>query len=129
MTTNRWYLRGSDAFEIDSKVIGDRIAVGVAAPDPAILAAFKARDRFDVVYPLDGTLTLSSAAAICLVQLADLIRPGFPPLLLVGLDYPEGRPNARTRDYTMADCVPPSMAAMVGSTPESTPGGAERFLS
>jgi predicted alpha/beta superfamily hydrolase len=128
-TPRPWTIRGSEAFDIHSTAIGDTLSIGVWRPDPQILAAFgKTVERFGIVYLLDGTLALGPAATTCLLQLADLIRPGFPPLLLVGIDYPEGRPNARTRDYTMADAVAESFRAVVGTGPENTPGGAERFL-
>jgi predicted alpha/beta superfamily hydrolase len=78
---------------------------------------------------LDGGWCLAAAAAVALVQLVDLVRSGFPPLLLVGIDYPEGRPGSRSRDYTMADAVPddPMIDAMKAH-PLTAPGGADRFL-
>lgn len=128
-----WPLRGSDAFEIESKAVGDRFAVGVWRPSEAFLRArgrTLTTDSFDLVYVLDGSWALGAAAAICTLQGVDVVRPGFPALLLVGVDYPEGRPNARTRDYTMTDSVDRALVGSVnyGNTPETTPGGADRFL-
>jgi predicted alpha/beta superfamily hydrolase len=125
-----WPLRGSEAFELESKAVSDTFAVGAWQPDPAFLKARgrSADEPLDLVYVLDGSWALNVAAVICTLQLADLIRPGFPPLLLVGVDYPEGRPNARSRDYTMADSVPEPMNAQLSANPATTPGGAERFL-
>ncbi len=125
-----WPLRSSEAFELESKAVGDTFAVGVWKPDPAFLGARgrPANEPLSLVYVLDGSWALNVAAVICNLQLVDLVRPGFPPLLLVGVDYPEGRPNARSRDYTMADSVPESMRAPMSASAATTPGGAERFL-
>ena len=126
-----WTLRGSEAFDVESKAVGDTLAVGVWQPPEAFLKARGVtRGRFDIVYVLDGSWALPVAAGICMLQLVDLVRPGFPPLLLVGVDYPEDKPNARTRDYTMVDAVDAALAkaANYGSTKETTPGGADRFL-
>src|SRR5262249_54927192 len=77
-----WPLRGSEAFELESKEVGDTMAVGVWQPEPQILAAFgrSADEKLDVVYVLDGSWALGVAATVCTLQLADLVRPGFPPL-------------------------------------------------
>jgi predicted alpha/beta superfamily hydrolase len=127
-----WPVRGAEAFELESKEVGDTMAVGVWQPDPRFLAArgVAAGDKLDVVYVLDGSWALGIASALCTLQLVDLVRPGFPPLLLVGVDYPEGRPNARSRDYTMKDAVPKAMAAALAANPATAtaPGGADKFL-
>lgn len=126
---NPWTLRGSESFEHRSTAIGDTVSVGVCRPDPTFLTRLgRQAEPLEIAYVLDATLALAPAAVTATLKLADLVRPGFPPLLLVGIDYPEGRPNARTRDYTMTDSVPESMRAMLGTGPESTPGGADRFL-
>jgi len=129
--TTRWPLRHSQSFEIDSKAVGDRFAIGTWQPDPAFLAArnLKTDQPLQLVYVLDGGWGLAAAAAIALLQLADTVKPGFPPLLLVGIDYPEGRMGSRSRDYTMADAVPddPMIDAMKAN-PLTAPGGADRFL-
>jgi predicted alpha/beta superfamily hydrolase len=125
-----WPVRGTEAFDLESKEVGDTMAVGVWQPDPQFLAArgVPAGGKLDLVYVLDGSWALGIAAALATLQLADLIRPGFPPLLLVGVDYPEGRPNARSRDYTMKDSVPKAMAQALAATPATNPGGADKFL-
>ncbi|MEO8452800.1 MAG: alpha/beta hydrolase-fold protein [Gemmatimonadota bacterium] len=125
-----WPVRGSEAFELESKEVGDTMAVGVWQPDPQLLAfrGVAAGEKLNVVYVLDGSWALGIAAAVCALQLADLVRPGFPPLLLVGVDYPEGRPNARSRDYTMKDSVPKAMAQAMAATPATAAGGADKFL-
>ena len=125
-----WPVRGSEAFELESKEVGDTMAVGVCQPDPQLLAfrGLAAGEKLDAVYVLDGSWALGIAAAVCTLQLADLVRPGFPPLLLVGVDYPEGRPNARSRDYTMKDSVPKAMVQAMAANPATAPGGADKFL-
>lgn len=127
----RWPLRGADAFEIDSQAVGDRFAVGAWRPDPLFLKmrGLPPDQEFQLVYVLDGSWALALAAAVCTLQLADLVKPGFPPLLLVGVDYPEGRINSRSRDYTMADAVPDHpLLAQASKDPRTCPGGADRFL-
>jgi len=125
-----WPLRDSQAFEFRSKAVGDTMAVGVwssVRPGPAGSDARPV--PLELVYVLDGSFALAVAAATCRLLGADLVNPGFPPVLLVGLDYPEDRPNARTRDYTMKDSVPEYMGKLLGTgTPQTTPGGADRFL-
>lgn len=130
-----WPVRGSVAFELESKSVGDTFAIGVWQPDAAIVKArgAAAADGFDLVYVLDGSWGLNVAASVARQQLVDFLRPGFRLPLLVGIDYPEGRPNARTRDYTMADdgsADHPSLRDILkfGSTPAVTLGGADRFL-
>jgi predicted alpha/beta superfamily hydrolase len=127
-----WPLRGSEAFELESKVVGDRFSIGVWRADPAVLAARGLADAQEpkLVYVLDGSWALGIAAAFSMLQLFDLVRPGFPPLLLVGIDYPTGRVNSRSRDYTMIDSVPkdhPDLGRLY-SDPLTRPGGADRFL-
>ena len=86
-------------------------AVGVWKPGAEFLALTGQADDLpplDIVYVLDGSWALAMAATICQLQLVDLVKPGFPPLLLVGVDYPEGQPNARTRGlHPYRPCGPP----------------------
>ena len=129
-SSNPWPVRGSEAFEFESAAVGDTMAVGVWRPDPQMLAAGgrDANEPLDIVYVLDGSWALGVAATICTLQLVDLIKPGFPPLMLVAVDYPEGNANARSRDYTMRDSVPKAMAEALSASPATTPGGADSFL-
>ena len=122
-----WPLRGSESFTIHSERVGDNLAVGVWQPAGEFLElADRTAEPLDVVYVLDGAWALGVAATICQLQLVDLVKPGFPPLLLVGIDYPEDQPNARTRDYTHNDLATPLES---GETPpERTIGGADSFL-
>jgi uncharacterized protein len=131
-TPSGWPLRGSEYFEIESASVGDRMAVGIWQL-PAQFRAFRATANPmplpKVVYVLDGSIALASAACLCMLQVVDLIRPGFEPLLLVGLDYVEGRLNARTRDYVPAGAAPESVTKhLEGHPPEFHPGGADRFM-
>jgi hypothetical protein len=129
-----WTLRGSESFDLESTSVGDTFVVGVWPPNRAFLEArgLSAASELDLVYVLDGSWALNLAASICLLQLVDTVRPGFPPLLLVGVDYPEGRPNARTRDYTPPDDGSPQFPRLaemlkLGATPQQTPGGRSGF--
>ena len=124
-----WPLRGSESFVIDSEAVGDRLAVGVSEPDAQMLELIGGTAELpppDLVYVLDGSWALATAAFIARLQLVDLVKPGFPPLVMVGVDYPEDQPNARTRDYTHTDLATPLQAGEL--PPEQTIGGADNFL-
>jgi predicted alpha/beta superfamily hydrolase len=128
---SRWPVRGSEAFEVESKAVGDRFSIGVWRPDAAFSAMRGVTaEEPQLVYVLDGSWALGVAAAFSMLQLVDLVRPGFPPLLLVGVDYAEGRANSRSRDYTMVDAVSSENPALSGifADPLTRPGGADRFL-
>jgi len=129
-TEQPWPLRGSEAFDFDSTHVGDRLAVGVWRPDERMLAMRGADSDtpLDLVYVLDGSFALAMAAGVCMLQLVDLVKPGFPPLILVGVDYPVGAPNSRSRDYTMEDSVPAAMTEGLKLSPQTAPGGAGKFL-
>jgi predicted alpha/beta superfamily hydrolase len=125
-----WPVRGSDSFQLESKAVGDTFAVGVVPPERTVLDRGTVKDEgvYQLVYVLDGSWALAMVAGIAMLQLVDLIRPGFPPLLLVGVDYPEGHANCRSRDYTMVDSVWPAMVPVLEASPDTAPGGAEKFL-
>ena len=128
----RWPLRDSEAFELESKAVGDRFSIGVWRPPLQMLAmrGVSVTEEHQLVYVLDGSWALGIAAAFSMLQLVDMVRPGFPPLLLVGVDYAEGRTNSRSRDYTMVDAVSadhPVLGSMFAD-PLMRPGGADRFL-
>lgn len=129
-TGSPWPLRNSEAFIYRSKAVGDDMAIGLwSNVGQGPLRAGGTTVPLEVVYVLDGSFALAVAASVCRLLAADRIDPGFPPVLLVGVDYPEHRPNARTRDYTMRESVPEYLNKLldVGS-PQTTPGGAEKFL-
>lgn len=127
-----WPLRGSEALTIESKAVGDSFAVGVWQPEERLLAlsgrTAESGQPMDVVYVLDGSWALGMAAAMCTLQLVDLVNPGFPRLLLVGVDYPVGAVNSRSRDYTMVDSAPKAMAEGLAASPKTATGGADNFL-
>ena len=129
-TGQPWPLRSSEAFDFDSTHVGDRFAVGVWQPDEQIVAmhGVDLDKPLGLVYVLDGSFALAMAAGVCLLQLGDLVKPGFPPLILVGVDYPVGAPNSRSRDYTMEDSVPAAIGESLKALPKSMPGGAPKFL-
>ena len=122
-----WPLRGSESFAFSSESVGDSLAVGVWKPDAQFLQLTnRAEEPLDILYVLDGAWALAFAATICQLQLVDLVKPGFPPLLLVGIDYLEDKLNARTRDYTHTDLATPLAEGEM--PPEATIGGADNFL-
>src|SRR5688500_121450 len=94
-----WPVRNSEAVEFRSKAAGDTMAVGVWSDSrQRPLRTVGKAAPLDIVYVLDGSFMLATAATACTLLAADRVNPGFPSLLLVGVDYPEDRPNARTRD-------------------------------
>ncbi|MDT9597379.1 alpha/beta hydrolase [Sphingosinicella rhizophila] len=126
-TGSPWPLRNSEAFEYHSKAVGADMAIGTWSPSPEHFARFgQGNPELDIVYVLDASFMLGMAAGNCMLQYADLIDPGFKPVLLVGLDYLVGQVNARSRDYTMADSFPPAMMDALASIPKL--GGAGNFL-
>ena len=128
-TGQPWPLRDTESFEYHSKAVGDKMAIGVWSPPKGLPhTPVDKNPPLDVVYVLDASFALGITATICMLQYADLINPGFAPVLLVGVDYPVGQPNARTRDYTMADSVPSWLTEKFSASPEMTPGGADKFL-
>ena len=93
-----WPLRDSEAFEVHSKAVGADMAIGIWSPSAEHFARFgQGNPALDIVYVLDASFMLGMAAGNCMLQYADLINPGFAPVLLVGLDYPIGQTNARSR--------------------------------
>ena len=129
-TGSPWPLRNSEAFEFQSTAVGDKMAVGVwSHPRWSRLGADTKGPALDVIYVLDGSFALAPTSTICSLLAADLIDPGFAPVLLVGVDYVDDKLNARTRDYTMRDSVPAYVTRMVSAgNPRTTPGGADKFL-
>jgi predicted alpha/beta superfamily hydrolase len=125
---NSWSLPESEALEVWSEAVRDSFAIGIARPAPLPPAIAGAAGPPRLVYVLDGSFMLGMTAAIALLQRADLIRPGFPRLLLVGVDYPQGTPNRRSHDFTMEDSVWPPMREALEAMPGNTPGGAADFL-
>lgn len=128
---DRWGLSESEAFEVRSEAVGQSFAIGVARP--MAHAAPGPDETTDagpprLVYVLDGSPLLGMTATIARAAQFDMFRPGFPPLQLVGIDYPWGSTNCRSRDYTMNDSVRPDMVTMLSGSSQTAPGGADNFL-
>jgi predicted alpha/beta superfamily hydrolase len=124
-----WPLRDSETFEYHSKAVGDAMAIGVWLPPEEVLARAGLKDKpLDLVYVLDGAWALAEAVGISRLLIGDDLNPGFPPVMLVGLDYPVGQMNARNRDYNPVDAAPPSWMPKLSAFPQTTPGGADKFL-
>ncbi|MEM1142789.1 MAG: alpha/beta hydrolase-fold protein [Pseudomonadota bacterium] len=122
-----WSVRNTESFAFHSKHVGDTLAVGVWQPPKLFADMLEFGDTpMDVVYLVDGSFALGAAAGISSLGYADQLKPGFPPLLLVGIDYLEDKPNARTRDYTHTDLAVPLTPG--DTRPEDTIGGADKFL-
>ena len=129
-TGQPWPLRSSDSYTYDSREVEDQFAIGVWSPAEFFEAQGleAGATAMDVVYVLDGSWALGLTASICMLQLFDLVKPGFPPLLLVGVDYPQGAMNSRSRDYTMSDSVFLGHREYLEASAKTRPGGAKKFL-
>ncbi len=128
-TGQAWPVRDTDAYTVYSKSVGDTMAVGVWQPPKRFLDARENPEApLDVLYVLDASWAFGVSSTVCMLALADSIRPGFPPLMLVGVDYAVGDVNARSRDYTMPSSIPQDMAKKFASSPKTAIGGAEKFL-
>ncbi|MEM1133529.1 MAG: alpha/beta hydrolase-fold protein [Pseudomonadota bacterium] len=120
----------SEALEIFSNEVGDRFSVSVwrDVQFSKLTGTYDPNQTHDVVYALDGKWMLPIAAQVALSELIDPASQGFPRLLIVGIDYIEGTPNARLRDYMPANAIPEQYRLIPQTTPETTPGGAAQFL-
>ena len=122
-----WPVRDTESFAFHSKHVGDTLAVGVWQPPEPFMQMRQIEGMpMDVVYVLDASALLGVALATAQLQLIDQDKPGFPPLLLVGIDYLVDKPNARTRDYTHSDLAVQQEPGEL--PPEQTIGGADAFL-
>ena len=121
-----WPVRDTESFAFHSQHVGDTLAIGVKRPPELFMQMRNIEGQpLDLVYVLDASVALGLALATAQLQLIDRDKPGFPPLLLVGIDYLEDKPNARTRDFTHTDLVVPNPGE---TTPENTVGGADNYL-
>lgn len=120
---SQWPVRGSDYFEFKSKVVKDKFAIGVWQPTCDVVK--KSEDNLrplNVVYLLDGKFMLGVAVSTCTMLSVDLIKPGFPKLLLVAIDYLEGEKNQRNRDFTHIEL------GFSRRVSDEISGGADNFL-
>lgn len=119
----------SEQFELRSDEIGEDFLIQVGLP-----ASYDSGDKqYPLVYMLDSNIFFGAASDILRLLPNDLINPGLPEVILVGIGYvkAEWMGGLRTRDLTPKGSVPQSYHDMTDHLfPfEQTSGGAEAFLS
>ena len=80
-----WTIHRSERFELDSAHVGDKFMIHVVLPR----SYADEESLYKVVYVLDADLALGLVRDLTNVLPVDLIEPGFPELLLVGIGYPD----------------------------------------
>ena len=118
----------SEQFELRSDKIGEDFLIQVGLP-----ASYGSADkRYPVVYLLDGNTSFGAATDIARRLVHDLIEPGIPEVIVVGIGYvkAERMMGLRTRDLTPKGSVPQSYHEMTDHLfPfKQTSGGADDFL-
>ena len=118
----------SEQFELRSDKIGEDFLIQVGLP-----ASYGSADkRYPVVYLLDGNTSFGAATDIARRLVHDLIEPGIPEVIVVGIGYvkAEQMMGLRTRDLTPKGSVPQSYHEMTDHLfPfKQTSGGADDFL-
>ena len=118
----------SEQFELRSDKIGEDFLIQVGLP-----SSYGSGDkRYPVVYLLDGNLIFGAATDIARLLTKDLIEPGIPEVIVVGIGYvkAEWMGGLRTRDLTPKGSVPQSYHEMTDHLYpfKQTSGGADDFL-
>ena len=118
----------TESFEMYSSSVGDRFLVQVALP-----VSYSGGDqRYPLVYSLDAHTMFGTASEAAWLMTRDLIRPGYPEVLLVGIGYPDPLMGSllRVRDLTPVGSVPPyfekTYIEQYGVAAQS--GGADNYL-
>ena len=94
----------SEQFELRSDKIGEDFLIQVGLP-----ASYGSADkRYPVVYLLDGNTSFGAATDIARRLVHDLIEPGIPEVIVVGIGYvkAEQMMGLRTRDLTPKGSCP-----------------------
>ena len=117
----------SESFEFESKNVGDRFLIGVSLP-----ATYGEGEKsYPLVHVLDANISFGMATEISRLFQADLIRPGMPELVLVGIGYPDAKRmgTLRARDLTPEGSLSDMMVNALKMAPNyDGHGGAAGFL-
>ena len=118
----------TESFEMYSSSVGDRFLIQVALP----VSYSGADQRYPLVYTLDAHTMFGTASEAAWLMARDLVAPGHPEVLLVGIGYPDPLMGSllRVRDLTPVGSVPPyfekTYIEQYGVAAES--GGADNYI-
>lgn len=117
----------SEAFVMSSANVGDDFLIGVGLP-----ASYATSDQsYQLVYVLDANIAFGMTVEIARLHQVDLIRPGVPEMVLVGIGYPDPyrMGTLRARDLTPAGSLSDEFDELLRSAPVFDGlGGAAEFL-
>ena len=118
----------SEQFELRSEKIGEDFLIQVGLP-----ASYgRGEKRYPLVYMLDSNIFFGTVTEIARLLPNDLIEPGMPEVIIVGIGYvkAEWMGGLRTRDLTPEGSVPQSYHDTTDRNwPfKQTSGGADEFL-
>ncbi|MDE2782289.1 MAG: hypothetical protein OXK77_04975 [Gemmatimonadota bacterium] len=117
----------TETFVMNSASVGDDFLIAVSLP-----ASYGTGERsYRLVYVLDANISFGMTVEIARLFQVDLIRPGMPEMVLVGIGYPEP-PMAgilRARDLTPAGSLSDDIVeALQSAEVYEGHGGAAEFL-
>ena len=117
----------TEAFVMNSTNVGDDFLIAVSLP-----ATYGTGEQsYKLVYVLDANISFGMTAEIARLFQVDLIRPGVPEMVLVGIGYPEPQRAGilRARDLTPAGSLSDELDQLLRSAPVfDGVGGAAEFL-
>lgn len=117
----------SEAFAMSSTNVGDDFLIAVSLP-----ASYGTGEQsYQLVYVLDANISFGMTAEIARLFQVDLIRPGMPEMVLVGIGYPDPTRagTLRARDLTPEGSLSDDLDQILRSAPVFDGlGGAAEFL-
>lgn len=117
----------SETFVMTSTNVGDDFLIGVSLP-----ASYGTGDQsYQLVYVLDANISFGMTVEIARLHQMDLIRPGVPEMVLVGIGYPDPYRvgTLRARDLTPEGSLSDEFDQLLRSAPVFDGlGGAAEFL-
>lgn len=120
-------IHDSEAFVMSSTNVGDDFLIAVSLP-----ASYGTGEQsYQLVYVLDANISFGMTAEIARLFQVDLIRPGMPEMVLVGIGYPDPARagTLRARDLTPEGSLSDELDQLLRSAPVFDGlGGAAAFL-
>ena len=117
----------TESFVMSSTNVGDDFLIGVSLP-----ASYGTGEQsYQLVYVLDANISFGMTVEIARFFQLDLIRPGLPEMVLVGIGYPDPYRvgTLRARDLTPAGSLSDDIDQLLRSAPVfDGVGGAAEFL-
>lgn len=130
-------LSGTESFALPSKNVGDTFQIHIGLP----ASYHEGGGPYPVIYRVDADFGFPSTLSYLRALGSDMIEPGFPEVILVGIGYPNPAEAfvKRQRDLTPEGTVPDDAVAMYRDGNEalgikglpglaSYRGGADKFL-